>query len=191
MNFMYLALNWTFGAIFLLTGLISIIESPLAGLSLVILSLVLLSPVRKYVHSKTNKEISIEIRAVSIFILIIFYDVFLFFEQSQYKNLQEMAAQQAKENAKAEFAEIRTKKLLNRLKKLLPSDYLASKRIYQYLVILHPNNQAYKNKVEMYSEKIEKNKPKNKQKIEKTNKKKSELNKLKHNLAHGMALIEI
>jgi hypothetical protein len=95
MKYVYLALNWIFGVLFLITGLVSMIESPLAGSSLVLLSLLLLPPVRKFAYSKTNKEIPIKIRGASIFVLIIAFGVFV--GQSQDKKSQEAAAQQAKD----------------------------------------------------------------------------------------------
>jgi len=97
MKYVYLALNWGFGVLFLITGLVSIIESPLAGLSLVLLSLLLLPPVRKFTYTKTNKEIPIKIRAASIFALIVAFGIFV--GQSQDKKSQEVAAQQAQEKA--------------------------------------------------------------------------------------------
>lgn len=104
MKYVYLALNWIFGVLFLITGLVSMIESPLAGLSLVILSLLLLPPIRKLVYSKTNKEIPIKIRVASIFALVVAFGVFV--NQSQDKKAQEVAAQQAKEKAE-EIAQIK------------------------------------------------------------------------------------
>jgi len=97
MKYVYLALNWVFGVLFLIAGLVSIIESPLAGLSLVLLSLLLLPPVRKFAYAKTNKEIPIKIRAASIFVLIVAFGIFV--GQSQDKEAQEVAAQQAQEKA--------------------------------------------------------------------------------------------
>jgi len=64
MKYMYLALNWIFGVLFLIVGLVSMVEAPLAGLSLVLLSLLLLPPVRRFSYAKTKKEIPIKIRAV-------------------------------------------------------------------------------------------------------------------------------
>jgi hypothetical protein len=219
MKYVYLALNWILGTLFMITGLASMIESPLAGLSLVILSLLLLPPVRKLAYSKTNKEIPIKIRAASIFALIVAFGVFI--GQSQDKRAQEVAAQQSKEmaekvaqikqdnidyfianreqiissannvlaakdfqlvitqtskylvsgdeelkninsSAKIEIDKLRksekTKQLLAELKKVPSSEYNKNQKLYLQLVSLHPNNQAYKNKVKIYSEKIEKEK---------------------------------
>ncbi len=62
MKYVYLVLNWGFGVLFLLIGIVSSVESPLGGLSLILLSLLLLPPVRNLVHSKTKKELSVKVR---------------------------------------------------------------------------------------------------------------------------------
>ena len=46
------------------------------------------------------------------------------------------------------------------LKKVPTSEYEKNKQLYQQLVVLHPDNQIYKNKVESYSKKIDKEKQK-------------------------------
>jgi len=50
--------------------------------------------------------------------------------------------------------------LLVELKKVPTSEYEKNKQLYQQLVVLHPDNQIYKNKVESYSKKIDKEKQK-------------------------------
>lgn len=97
MKYAYLALNWMLGVLFLITGLVSIIESTMAGWSLVLISLLLLPPVRKFAYSKTNTEIPIKIRGASILLLILAFGVFV--SQSQYEKAQEVALQQAKEKS--------------------------------------------------------------------------------------------
>ena len=47
MQYVYTALSWVFGLLFLLTGLVFLVYSVLAGLSLLAISLFLLPPVRK------------------------------------------------------------------------------------------------------------------------------------------------
>jgi hypothetical protein len=219
MKYVYLTLNWIFGVFFLIIGLVSINNSPLAGLSLVLLSLLLLPPVRKFTGSKTNKEIPTRVRAASIFALFIASGVF--FGQSRDEKAQEVATQQAQEKAEKvaqikqdnidyftinreqiilsassamvakeyqlvitqtskylvsddkelksinSFAKIeiekikkseKTNQLLAELKKIPSSEYEKNKNLYQQLVRLHPNTQAYKIKVKAYSEKFEKEK---------------------------------
>jgi len=97
MKFVYLALNWVFGVLFLLTGLLSIVESPLGGICLIAIAALLLPPVRSFVYSKTNKEIPVKARAISVFILFIAFGVFI--GQSQDRKAQELAAKQAQEQA--------------------------------------------------------------------------------------------
>lgn len=77
MKYVYLALNWIFGALFLLTGLISIVESPLGGLALILISLLLLPPVRNFAYSKTNKELPVKARGIAIFVLFIASGIFV------------------------------------------------------------------------------------------------------------------
>src|SRR5690625_484223 len=97
MKYVYLALNWVFGVLFLLAGLLSLVESPLGGLCLIIISFLLLPPLRKFVYSKTNKELPVKARAVTIFALFVAFGVFV--GQAQDKKEQELAAQQAQEQA--------------------------------------------------------------------------------------------
>lgn len=97
MKYVYLGLSWTFGILFLITGLAFIIESFLGGLSLIAISLFLLPPVRNFVHLKTNKTLSPKHRTVTIFALFIACSVFL--SQSQTQKSQDLAAQEALDQA--------------------------------------------------------------------------------------------
>jgi predicted membrane metal-binding protein len=56
MKLVYLILSWVFGVFFLLTGLLSIIESPLGGVCLIIMAALLLPPIRNFVYSKTKNK---------------------------------------------------------------------------------------------------------------------------------------
>jgi len=76
MKTVYLLLNWVFGIFLLLLGLISIISSFLAGLSLLAIAALLLPPVRSFVHSKTKKELPVQVRAIAIVVLLITFTVF-------------------------------------------------------------------------------------------------------------------
>ncbi len=107
MKYVYLALNWGFGVLFLLIGIVITIEDQLAGLSLILLSLLLLPPVRNFVHSNTKKELPLKIRGVAIFVLLIAFGIFS--GQSQDRKAQEVAALEAQKNAK-KVAAIRQKK---------------------------------------------------------------------------------
>ena len=97
MKYVYLTLNWVFGVLFLLTGLLSLVESPLGGLCLIIISFLLLPPLRNFVYSKTSKELPVKARAVTIFALFVAFGVFV--GQAQDTTEQEVAAQQAQEKA--------------------------------------------------------------------------------------------
>lgn len=88
-------LNWVFGVLFGLSGLISLIESPLVGICLIVISLLLLPPVRNTVYAKTNKELSFKARAISIFVLFIVSSIFA--GQSLEKKADELKAQKAEE----------------------------------------------------------------------------------------------
>jgi len=96
-KYLYLTLNWVFGVLFLLAGVLSLVESPLAGLSLIAAAALLLPPVRNFVYSKTNKEFPVKARAISIFILFMAFGFFV--GQAQERKEQELAAQQAQEKA--------------------------------------------------------------------------------------------
>lgn len=97
MKYIYLGLSWIFGVLIFLMGAVSLIETPLAGLSLILISLLLLPPVRKFVHSKTNKELSPKARTVSIFALFVAFTVFV--TQHQNEKAELVKAQEAKEQA--------------------------------------------------------------------------------------------
>jgi len=104
MEYVYLGLNWTFGALLLLTGLVLLVEdSILAGLSLISISTLLLPPVRNWVHSKTGKEISTKARAASIFVLLIAYSLFVV--QEKIEEAKEREAQRFKQLTEQAAAE--------------------------------------------------------------------------------------
>ena len=113
MKYVYLTLNWVFGALFLLTGVLSLVESPLAGLCLIAAAALLLPPVRNFVYSKTNKEFPVKARVISIFILFMAFGFFV--GQAQDRKEQELAAQQAQDyfNANREQIVSTVKKALS------------------------------------------------------------------------------
>ena len=59
-----------FGGLFLLSGVISLFTDPITGALIILVALFLLPPVREFVYSKTNKEISVGYRALIIIVLI-------------------------------------------------------------------------------------------------------------------------
>lgn len=97
MKYVYLTLNWVFGVLLGLSGLLFLIESPLAGFCLIAISLLLLPPVRNAVFAKTNKEYPLKARAISIFVLFIAFGIFV--GQSEQKKAAELEAQKAEEQA--------------------------------------------------------------------------------------------
>lgn len=108
MKYVYLALNWIFGVLFVLLGLIFLFESFYAAVCLFIISLLLLPPVRDAVYSKTNRGMPIKFRATSIFILLISF--FIFFGISEQKKSDELEAQKAQEQAE-QIAQARQEKI--------------------------------------------------------------------------------
>lgn len=108
MKYVYLIFNWVFGGLFLLTGFVTLLDSPLGGLCLITISLLLLPPSRNFVYSKTSKELPIKARAVTIFAFFIAYGVFV--SQDQHKKEQELAAQQAQKQA-VKAAQLRQKNI--------------------------------------------------------------------------------
>ena len=92
-----MVLNWGFGVLFLLVGLASLVDSQLTGLPLIVLSLLLLPPVRKFAYAKTNQEVSIKVRSVLIFSLLIVFTVFVGQEGKQ--KTARIAEQEAQEVA--------------------------------------------------------------------------------------------
>jgi len=108
MKYVYLVLNWIFGVLALLIGIVLIVESPFGGVSLILISLLLLPPVRNIVYLKTKKELSAKVRGVVIFALFIVCSIFI--GQSQDQKAQEIAAQEAQEKAE-KIASIRQKNI--------------------------------------------------------------------------------
>jgi len=92
-KYLYLTLNWVFGVLFLLTGALSLVESPLAGLSLIAVAALLLPAVRNFVYLKTNKEFPVKARAISIFALLMASGFFI--EQVQDRKEKELTVQLA------------------------------------------------------------------------------------------------
>jgi tetratricopeptide (TPR) repeat protein len=97
MKFIYLTLNWLFGIIFLLLGFLTLFTSVFAGLSLLVVSLMLLPPIRNYAYSKSQREIPTKTRAIAISVLIILF--FVFVVQAQRAQERLLEAEKAEERA--------------------------------------------------------------------------------------------
>ena len=102
MKRVYRALNWAFGILFLLAGSLAFIEVPMAGLSLVLVSLLLLPPVRSLVYSISNKALSLKVRGLVILLLLVSFGVSV--AESLVRNERELAAMGAQERIQKEYA---------------------------------------------------------------------------------------
>lgn len=81
MKYLWLTLNWIFGLLFLLLGVVFLFDDPKITIPLVAIALLLLPPVRNFVYSKTQKELPFKVRAISIIIFMIVFGIFA--DQSQ------------------------------------------------------------------------------------------------------------
>lgn len=97
MKYLWLALNWVCGLIFLLFGVVSLFDDPRSAIVLVAIALLLLPPVRNAVYSKTQRTLPFKVRAMSIFVLMIVFGVFA--GQSQHRKTLEFEAKRAQEQA--------------------------------------------------------------------------------------------
>lgn len=73
MKYIWLVLNWMFGSFFLLIGFVFVFINPLIAIPFVAISMLLLPPIRNFVHSKTKKKIPLILRAISIIVLFILF----------------------------------------------------------------------------------------------------------------------
>ncbi|MDM8557595.1 hypothetical protein [Candidatus Parabeggiatoa sp. HSG14] len=108
MKHIYFILNWFFGVLFMLVGVASLVESPLGGICMIVIAVLLLPPARNFVYSKTNRTLSVKARAISVFVLFIAFGGFV--GQSQDKKAQELAAQQVQEK-REKAVQIRQEKI--------------------------------------------------------------------------------
>jgi len=93
MNIISLSIGWIFGLLFLIIGIDAISESFLGGLSFILISFLLLPPIRSLVFSQVQKEIPSWARGLAIFLLIITFGIFM--TQSKKLKTQEIEAQLA------------------------------------------------------------------------------------------------
>lgn len=71
MKYVYSALNWVFGILFLISGVASLFSSAVVGVLFLAIACLLLPPIRKVVFEKTQRSLSIEQRAFSIAVLFV------------------------------------------------------------------------------------------------------------------------
>lgn len=116
MKHVYLVINWTFGVLFLIIGLLGLLGVFLTNdlsialwcLPLIAISFLILPPVRKFAYSKTNKEMPFKARAGAVLILFVIFLASMAHEGDKLKK-QELAQQaeeiaQASENKKKQIA---------------------------------------------------------------------------------------
>ncbi|MDH3976456.1 MAG: hypothetical protein OEV42_19500 [Deltaproteobacteria bacterium] len=108
MHHIYLVLNWAFGVLFFLLGVVILFDDPLSSIPLFVIAALLLPFVRQFVFKKTNLAFPAKVRAFSIFALFIIFGVLA--GNSQEKKEQLLAQQQAKKQAAANEA-IKKKKI--------------------------------------------------------------------------------
>jgi uncharacterized protein (UPF0297 family) len=100
MKFVYLTLNWIFGILFLLTGMMMLLAAPIAGIVLLFISFFIFPPIRNFAYSKTGKQIPIKIRGATIFILFIVFSFFV----NEYQKTENKAKEAALAKVQAEKA---------------------------------------------------------------------------------------
>ncbi len=71
MKYIYLIFNWAFGFLFLSMGAFSLTFSVRSGLCLIVASALFLPPVRSFVYAKSNKTLSVQLRVILVFALIL------------------------------------------------------------------------------------------------------------------------
>jgi len=91
-----------------LSGLILLVESPLVGICLIAISLLLLPPIRNAVYAKTKKVLPFKARAISIFVLFIVLNIFVaqYAERKAAEEEAQKAEEQAQKLARARQANI-------------------------------------------------------------------------------------
>lgn len=99
MKFLGNVIEWLFGICFFVTGLVSIFQSPLVGLTMIAMSVLLLPPFRRLIHKKTNIDLPPKLRWISIFALFI-TTLFFIGKHEEDKKQQQLANQQAQEAAR-------------------------------------------------------------------------------------------
>lgn len=131
MKFIYSTLNWVFGVLFLLSGLVMTTNSLIVALLLIVISLMLLPPIRKFIYQKTQKELPIKLKASIITIL--FISVLIM--SSKHQNEQITIEKQKQ-------AQLETQKKLERQEKVI-SDFKNNKEAIINSLKLKLENKQY------------------------------------------------
>lgn len=103
MSKFYTIFNWAAGLFFLLGGIGSLFDTPLAGVCLLVAAALLLPPVRKMIFYKTNKKFPAILRIAAVFSMFVLFGHFTN-EHERSISAQEVAAEEkVKEEAIKEF----------------------------------------------------------------------------------------
>jgi hypothetical protein len=100
MRYVFLALNWVFGVLFLTTGTAFLLSSARAGIAMLAIALLLLPPFRNFVYAKTGQAVPPKARGIAVVVLFVAFVIFGVQDQS--REAQEAAAKEAQ--AQAEVA---------------------------------------------------------------------------------------
>ena len=132
MKYLWLTLNWIFGLLFLLSGVVYLFNDPKIAIPLVAIALLLLPPVRNFVYSKTQKELPFKVRAISIIILMIVSMIF----SSQFQRGEKI--KYFNENSSKILSDVRDaikskeyEKAISLSAEYLPSDNLELLKLFQ------------------------------------------------------------
>ncbi len=109
MKYIHLVLNWVFGVLFALAGLMVVVAShPLPSIPLILISLLLLPPIRNFAFEKTGRSLTVTQRRFSICVLLVAFPILL--SIGEYRRTRRLEEQQAQEQAEREAA-LRKKKI--------------------------------------------------------------------------------
>ncbi|MGZ4159738.1 MAG: hypothetical protein ACXVNF_02910 [Neobacillus sp.] len=157
----YLFLNWIFGVIFFLSAFVSLFDGSnyLCSLGYFLISFMLLPPIRNFAYSKTNIELPLLVRSITILSLIMVAGSF----SKEYTNKQELNSssksalmpiekteKEAKDNIEAQKKE--TEEILTKLKSV--TSIYENQKLYQKLVTYNPDVNEYKEKLTYYTNKV-------------------------------------
>ena len=134
MKYLWLTLNWIFGLLFLLSGVVYLFNDLKIAIPLVAIALLLLPPVRNFVYSKTQKELPFKVRAISIIIFMIVFGIFA----NQIQNRKEENIKYFNENSSKILSDVRDaikskeyEKAISLSAEYLPSDNLELLKLFQ------------------------------------------------------------
>lgn len=114
MKLIYLVLNWVFGILFLLVGLVSIIETFLVAICFLVISALLIPPIKNFIQLKINKEILTKTKIISIFILLIISGVFI----SQYQDKKELKILEKQKQEKIDYFNSNRQEIISLIKEM-------------------------------------------------------------------------